>query len=195
QVEARWKSWHKRRPSQSQYVPQLEWAPHIVEYVNWVYRLTDSAKAPLKAAIPLLGPRFLPPTYMHVNKRSATADIVPETSYLKALTVIHPLYFDNLKECPLYGENGDGVFWGGWTTTGHREVHGLDREETALGFQLRCTSCVGTAPPREKTEPDGPKGNAAESKPKYKCYSTTNELFWEKYEHWQIPGKSAAPDA
>ncbi|EIW61003.1 uncharacterized protein TRAVEDRAFT_97136, partial [Trametes versicolor FP-101664 SS1] len=103
QAEKRWRGWHKRRPSQSQYTPQLEWEAHVVEYVNWAYQLTKSNSGPpkpLKAEVPLLGPRFLPPTYLHCSRRNSIADIQPETSYMRPLTIIHPLYFEELAKCP-----------------------------------------------------------------------------------------------
>ncbi|KAI0669275.1 hypothetical protein C8Q78DRAFT_1042618 [Trametes maxima] len=102
QVERRWKGWQKRRSSQTQYVPQLEWAAHVVEYVNWIHGLvsTKLASGPLRAVVPLLGPRFIPPGYLHATRRNLTVDIQPETAYVKALTVIHPLYFPELAKCP-----------------------------------------------------------------------------------------------
>ncbi|EIW51484.1 uncharacterized protein TRAVEDRAFT_137338, partial [Trametes versicolor FP-101664 SS1] len=182
QVEKRWKAWQERRPAQSQYVPQLEWAVHVVEYVVWVYNMTKSntGLGPLRAEVPLLGPRFLPPGYLHAQRRHSMPDINPETSYLKALTIIHPFYFDDLARCPWCDATGEDVSWGGWTSTGHCEVHGVDREETALGYQLRCLRCSG-APSNQKKPSKNGEGTH--------CFTATNHTFWEHREHWQIPGK------
>ncbi|KAI0667041.1 hypothetical protein C8Q78DRAFT_1072082 [Trametes maxima] len=173
----RWKSWHKRRTSQSQYMPQLEWQSHVVEYVNWVYGMTKS-RAPLKMTHPLLGPRFMPPSYLHALQRNTKSEIHPETAYLKPLTIIHPLYFEDLARCPRCGATGSTVSWAGWTTSGPREVHGLHREETALGLQLRCAHCSETAKAAGTNIKNG-EGSSS--------FSTTNYTFWQNREHWQIP--------
>lgn len=162
---------------------QLEWESHVVEYVSWAYNFTKSKNgraSPLKAEIPLLGPRFIPPSYMHAHRRRSVPDIQPETAYMKVLTVIHPLYFDTLAMCPKCDATGADVAWSGWTSTGHCEVHGLDREETALGYQLRCKNCAGVAV-GEKTSSKNGEGSH--------CFSTTNHTFWERREHWQVPGE------
>lgn len=98
---------------------------------------------------------------------------------MRPLTIIHPLYFEELAKCPRC--DGSEVSWSGWTTTGHCEVHGLDREETALGYQLRCKSCNPEINP-ETNEP-------AKTGDGTYCFTTTNYMFWERREHWQIPRK------
>ncbi|KAI0673879.1 hypothetical protein C8Q78DRAFT_968391 [Trametes maxima] len=202
QVERRWKGWQKRRSSQTQYVPQLEWAAHVVEYVNWIHGLvsTKLASGPLRAVVPLLHqqnpqihlrmykrlqgrPRFIPPGYLHATRRNLTVDIQPETAYVKALTVIHPLYFPELAKCPRCAATGPAVSWTGWTPSGHREVHGIDREETAIGYQLRCQRCAEGAAGQQATGQD--------SEANF-CFATTNHLFWQAYEHWEIPGEDPA---
>ncbi|GBE81445.1 hypothetical protein SCP_0311740 [Sparassis crispa] len=181
EVETRWKKWKRARPSQSQYTEQLEWEAHVVEYVNTVYKLTKAhgnsktaTNVSLRHEIPLYGPHFIPPTYADEFKQDATPGIVPETAYLKPLTVIHPFYFPELARCPQC--SSDDIKWCGWTPTGHREVHGIFREETALGFQLRCQSCAKQCGVHGEGDDEGPY-----------CFSTTSPLFWEKREHWEIP--------
>ncbi|KAL6306292.1 hypothetical protein BKA93DRAFT_729533, partial [Sparassis latifolia] len=185
QVEDRWMQWRKSRPTQSQYAEQLEWEAHIVQYVNTIYKLTKvhsnsktATNLSLRHEIPLYGPHFTPPSYSDLFIRDATPAIVPGSAYLKPLTVIHPFYFSELAKCPQC--DSEDIQWNGWTPTGHREVHGLFREETALGFQLRCQSCA---------KHHGAHG-AGNEQGKY-CFSTTGDLFWERREHWDIPGKSA----
>lgn len=182
QVEKRWQGWLKHRSSQSQYAPQLEWAAHVVEYVVWAYDLTKGKNgvSPLKSNIPLLGPRFLPPAYWHLHRRHSTPEIDPKTAYMKALTIVHPLYFENLAMCPKCDATGADIVWSGWTSTGHCEVHGLEREETALGYQLRCKRCAGIASSQKSSSKNG-EGSY--------CFTTTNHTFWERREHWQIPGE------
>ncbi|KAM6489712.1 hypothetical protein JOM56_014735, partial [Amanita muscaria] len=153
---------------------QLEWEAAIVQYVNFVHDTTRAR--PKKSAvslprlsneIPLLGPRFLPPSYLHARKRPGNAPIEPELMYLRPLNVVHPFYYPSLARCPQCC--GTNILWEGWTGTGARDVHGVKLEEAALGCQLRCKDCKG----------QGAGGGY--------CFATTNVLFWGKYEHWQIP--------
>ncbi|PIL26529.1 hypothetical protein GSI_12287 [Ganoderma sinense ZZ0214-1] len=183
-VEARWKGWQKHRDGSEQiaYVPQLEFIAHVVEYVNWVYGMTKTkhGRKPLSREIPLYGPTFIPPSYMHEQLRNGLkTTVTPETAYLKAVTIIHPLYFPQLEKCPRCGtKKSSDLDWYGWVPTGHCEVHGVDREETALGYQLRCKSCKTKAKSQQVTRKNG-EGSY--------CFSTTNHMFWSRYEHWQIP--------
>ncbi|PIL36291.1 hypothetical protein GSI_01954 [Ganoderma sinense ZZ0214-1] len=177
------KQWLKIDGSeQIAYVPQLEFIAHVVEYVNWVYGMTKTkhGRKPLPRDIPLYGPAFIPPSYMHEQLRNGMkTTVAPETAYLKAVTVIHPLYFPQLEKCPRCGtRKPSDLDWYGWVPTGHCEVHGVDREETALGYQLRCQSCKTRAKGQQATRKNG-EGSY--------CFSTTNHTFWSKYEHWQIP--------
>ena len=83
--------------------------------------------------------------------------------------------------------------WQSWTSTGYREVHGVFREETALGYQLDCLSC------HEALDSTGAKsqGNKGQSstdkgeKPKKKgvAFATTNFKFWERRQHGEIPSE------
>ncbi|KAA1471881.1 hypothetical protein DENSPDRAFT_859197 [Dentipellis sp. KUC8613] len=145
QFEADWKAkveshkskWTMRRKTQSQVAPQLEWAAHVVEYVDRVWKLTEMGKVALKPNIPIYGPRFMPPSYLHGAKRDTTPDIHVKTAYLKPLTILHPFYYPELRCCPKCGCTDKRATWNGWNTTGYREVHGIRAEETALGFQLK----------------------------------------------------------
>jgi hypothetical protein len=183
QVKSKVASWLGSRPAQSTDAAQLEWAANIVQYVNYIYTATTvrggpkhgSAPPSLRSEVPVLGPRFLPPTYLHLQKRSATPTIEPESTYLKPLNIVHPFYYPSLAECPQCGS--DKVAWQGWTATGHREVYGVRREETALGFQLQCEPCMAQ-PNDENATGDGA----------YR-FATTNVKFWENKEHWEIPRK------
>lgn len=184
QVAKQSAQWLKSRATQKERKEQLEWAAHVVEYVKYVkaatavHGLSKPGTLPrvLKTNVPILGPRFIPPTYMHLRQRNITPVVEPETTYLKPLTIIHPFYFPSLARCPQCGT--EDVRWDDWTATGPRDVHGVRREETALGMQLRCN---GTCAIRFQ-------GNNAPEVGVY-CIATTNTLFWENYEHWQIPRK------
>jgi hypothetical protein len=121
----------------------------------------------LRKEVPLLGPRFLPPSYLHIKKRNSTPNIVPASAYLKPLHIVHPFYYPELSKCPQC--HSDNILWDGWNTAGHREVHGVYREETTLGYQLKCTPC------RDTLQPGG------------YCFATTNAKFWANKEHWEIP--------
>jgi hypothetical protein len=176
-VKKRLENWKNNRTTQESSVAQLEWEANIVEYVNYMYSRTkvhgnaskNTVPPVLPKDVPILGPRFVPPSYFHLHKRSTAPDISPETAYMKPLTIIHPFYFPKLARCPKCCS--EQVVWEGWTGTGAREVHGLSQEEFALGFQLRCKSC-----------------HAAGSSTGF-CVATTNPIFWEKWEHWAIPRK------
>lgn len=157
----------------------------MLQYVKYLKTVTaahglskNTTPRILKAEVPILGPLFIPPTYNHLQQRNTTPEIEPETAYLKPITIIHPFYFPGLAVCPQCG--GKDVRWDEWTSTGPRDVHGVRREEMALGVQLRCNEeCARRF-----------KGNDAPEKGKgVYCFATTNILFWEKREHWQIPRK------
>lgn len=162
---------------------QLEWASAVVEYVNYVFKATtprgSSKKGipplPLRPEVPFLGPRFFPPSYISLQKRSPTPTIEPESAYLKPLTIIHPFYYPELAKCPQCEAGPEKLSWQGWTTGGYREVHGVSREEIALGYQLECKACETRFGGRNAAE----KGNY--------CIATTNAKFWESKEHWEIP--------
>ncbi|KAF7969565.1 hypothetical protein HWV62_26925 [Athelia sp. TMB] len=180
-VQKQVEQWEKSRTTQPERTEQLEWVAHIVEYVKYLKSATsvhglakDKTPRTLKATVPIMGPRFIPPTYLQRQQRNTTPVIEPETTYLKPLTVIHPIFFPSLAKCPQC--DGDDIRWDEWTTTGPRDVHGVRREEMAIGVQLRCN---GMCAQRFK-------GKDAPEQGVY-CFATTNVLFWEKREHWEIP--------
>lgn len=129
---------------------------------------------PLRKEVPILGPRFVPPEYLHLEKRNPTPKIIPGVTYLKPLHVVHPFYYPNLKQCPQCDETED-VSWQGWAGTGYREVHGLHREETAIGYQLECAKCKD-----KKKEVNG-EG--------VYCIASTSIKFWARRAHWEIPSE------
>jgi hypothetical protein len=187
-VNTRVKAWIKHRSSatrnQSSIIAQLEWEAEVVEYVGFVYKLTkthgNSKKATLPPClpkdVPLLGPWFLPSLYLHIQKRQSMPIINPEISYLKPLNIVHPFYYDSLGSCPRC--QSTDILWDGWTTTGHRKLHGIHEEETALGYQLICKQC--------KSQYLHEKGGAGDGEGAY-CFATTNPVFWKLCEHWAIP--------
>ncbi|KAJ7161440.1 hypothetical protein C8R43DRAFT_947636 [Mycena crocata] len=171
--------WKQNRSTQSQYLPQLTWEAHVAEYVTVLYRETRpppvaktsnkiSAPKALKAGIPIYGPKFIPPSFTDIRLRMS-GKIKPGLAYLRPINIIHPVYYPNLRNCPFCGS--DDVKWDSWNQTGSREVHGVNREETALGYQLRHENCTegGTGEPRNR------------------CVATTNHAFWKNREHWNIP--------
>ncbi|KAI0757659.1 hypothetical protein C8Q80DRAFT_1092856, partial [Daedaleopsis nitida] len=177
-VEARWKTWQKNRNTQSKYFAQLEWEAHVCEYVSFLASELRSS-GPISSKIPILGPRFIPPTYLHAQRRSPSTDVVPDTTYLKPLNVVHPFFYPGLDRCPTCSSSGDGLMSDGWNPKGHRELHGVSQEETAIGVQFRCKKC------KEKY---GKK--AVEKAEGSFCFVTTNTEFWEKIEHWNHPSES-----
>ena len=125
---------------------QLKWEAEVVEYVTSLWNATRcrSQKATTAKTIgfdvPILGPRFVPPTCLHSRLRPGPTNVQPDMQYLKPINIIHPLYYPELAKCPQCLSSND-ISWEGWTTTGARELHGISHEETALGLQLRCNGC------------------------------------------------------
>jgi hypothetical protein len=173
QVQKRVEGWKKCRAALSDSLQQLEWAANVVKYVNYTYKATTiragtkkgTGPPPLRREVPLLGPRFLPLPYISLWKRNSTPDISPQMAYLKPLHIVHPFYYPELARCPEC--ESENISWQGWTTTGHREVHGVSHEETALGYQLSCDNCKSRIGSR----------NTAEG---FYCFATTNTMFWHK---------------
>ena len=128
----------------------------------------------LPVGIPLLGPRFVPPTYLHVKKREDNVAIQPETAYLKPLNVIHPFYYPDLGKCPRC--DSLDVLWDSWASNGHRDLHGVHEEEMAIGYQLQCKACKEN----KATHTQDDEGGGY-------CFLTTNQVFWTKWEHWRMP--------
>jgi hypothetical protein len=147
QVEKRVTSWKTHRQAQSQSEPQLVWNAHIIEYVNYLYDHTSvhgncskgTIADSLPQNVPILGPRFVPPSYLHVEKRQKCPMVQPATAYIKPLNVVHPFYYPTISQCPQC--DSANIKWDSWTPTGHREVHGIRLEECAIGFQMRCNDC------------------------------------------------------
>ncbi|KAJ7026746.1 hypothetical protein C8F04DRAFT_966090 [Mycena alexandri] len=187
QVDARIISWQKNRATQSNYKPQLQFEANVAEYVMALHReirpptvAKTSTKIPqpkaLKPGFPIYGPKFIPPSFNDVRLRSFAGKVKPQAAYLRPINIIHPVYYPSLGNCPHCGSSD--ARWDGWNGTGSREVHGLQREETALGYQLRHDKCT----PDEGT-----------TKLRNRAFASTNQLFWENWEHWKIPRRSTSP--
>ncbi|KAG1814113.1 hypothetical protein EV424DRAFT_1348839 [Suillus variegatus] len=115
-----------------------EWEAEVVEYINYISDKTRTrstktlARPCLDSKVPILSPRFLPPSYLHAQKRNQSEPAInPEILYLKALCAIHPFYYPELAKC-LRCNGTDNVQWDGWTGTGPRDVHGLMVDEAAI---------------------------------------------------------------
>ncbi len=181
QIKKRVNSWKDSRESQSLHLPQLEFVAHICEYVSFLAKLarpppkSGVASVPLNLDVPFLGPHFIPPSFVHTQRRQATPEITPDPTYLKPVNIVHPIYYPGILErcpnCRIAGVKSD-ISWNGWNPTGPREVHGLMQEETAIGVQLRCKSCkrkysAGNEEVKEKKDLKGKKdANAGKKKKK-----------------------------
>ncbi|KAG1764261.1 hypothetical protein EV702DRAFT_982169 [Suillus placidus] len=171
---------------------QLQWESEIVEYVQFLWEKTRTRSkkgepSKLGVNVPLLGPRFLPPSYLHVQKRSGGGAIEPTMQYLKPLNIVHPFYYPQLGQCPRCRSDKDTA-WEGWTSKGARELHGLFCEEAALGTQLRCNRCRESS--KGKTGGDAASGMVAAIEGY--CFATTSAMYWKGWEHWRIPCESHA---
>ena len=198
---------------------QLEWEAEVVEYVNLIWNTTRCRSSKATAVktlgydVPILGPRFVPPTYLHLRLRPGPVNMKPDTQYIKPINIVHPLYYPELARCPQC-QSRDDITWEGWTTTGPRELHGVSHEETALGLQLRCDACkCGRVSNHPNFEPEQPpssstsrvtvgEGDQSASElaaaretrgttkdggsPSY-CFALTSHVFWKQWNHWEIP--------
>ncbi|KAG2353116.1 hypothetical protein BDR07DRAFT_1310779, partial [Suillus spraguei] len=135
--------------------------------------------------VPLLGPQFLPPMYLHSHKRPGGGPVKPTAQYLKPLNIVHPFYFPQLAQCPHCGSQ-DSVVWEDWTSTGAQELHGLCYEEMALGTQLQCNICkekLAKKPPTTRNS----QGLRKLLEIKGYCFATISATYWKSWEHWKIP--------
>ncbi|KAG1776098.1 hypothetical protein EV702DRAFT_1269133 [Suillus placidus] len=188
-VEKQISTWNEARSHMNNPRPQfqLQWESEIVEYVQFLWEKTQTwskkgEPSKLGVNIPLLGPRFLPPSYLHVQKRSGGGAIEPTMQYLKPLNIVHLFYYPQLGQCPRCGSDKDTA-WEGWTSKGARELHGLFCEEAALGTQLRCNRCRESS--KGKTGGDAASGMVAAIEGY--CFATTSAMYWKGWEHWRIP--------
>lgn len=167
-------TWEKSQKGQPINIAQFRWAAEVVQYVSHAYSMVkkhgNNKSTDLKLLpdnLPLLGPRFSPPSYLHSHLRKGLPQPDPQKAYLKTLHIIHPLYYPTLGlNCPRC--DSTAVSWDSWTSTGPRDVHGLYRDETALGYQLRCKDCCD-----QNVRPY--------------CLATTSREFWKGYKSWQVP--------
>lgn len=97
--------------------------------------------------------------------------------------VLHPFYYPELAQCPNPSCESKDIGWRGWTATGYREVHGVFRDETALGMQLRCSACMESRN-ESRNDNEGDDGEKTQV-----AVSTTSIKFWENKHHWQVPRK------
>lgn len=123
----------------------------------------------------LCGPCFPPPTFSHYQLRQVASDCDPEWAYIKTVMVIHQVFFPFIARC--LNCHSRNVRPNGWTSTGHREVHGLSAEECMIGVQFQCVDCAAG---REG-------GGSGDSDEKRYCFLTTSLEFWEKMSLWEIP--------
>ncbi|KAK7062280.1 hypothetical protein R3P38DRAFT_3167271 [Favolaschia claudopus] len=186
-TEKRVNTWLGSRSGDVQLTKQLTWESQVVEYVNFVYKSTTEhgnkkngfGPPPLPKGIPILGPRFLPPTLFDITKRGLTT-LEPGSLYIRPINIIHPFYYD-IAQCPQC--DSTDIKWDSWTGAGSREIHGLYFEEKALGFQLRCAPC------KAKYGKHGTDVGARNAEGEKYCssFATTNAVFWARWEHWKIP--------
>ncbi|KAG1792887.1 uncharacterized protein HD556DRAFT_1238460, partial [Suillus plorans] len=185
---------------------QLRWEAEVVEYVQCLWEKSRPRSKKIEPThklglnIPLLGPRFVPPSYIHIQKRSGLGhqDIEPVTQYIKPFNVIHPFYYPQLATCPRCGSDKETT-WEGWTSTGPRKLHGLICEETALGAQLQCNTCKESTKMKKATDKNIP-GDVEDVQAHQPanlegyCFATTSAAYWSSWEHWRIPREFRALD-
>jgi hypothetical protein len=173
---------------------QLQWESEIVEYVQFLWEKTRSRSkkgepSKLGVNVPLLGPHFMPPSYLHIQKRSGGGAIEPKIQYLKPLNIVHLFYYPQLAWCPRCGSDKD-LTWEGWTSKGPRELHGIFCEEMALGAQLRCNHCKETSKLKPKARNSTTHSSDSDSSIEGYCFTMTSAVYWKSWEHWRIPRES-----
>ncbi|TFY76247.1 hypothetical protein EWM64_g7763 [Hericium alpestre] len=190
-VDQRVKSWLKHRTtaksSRPQARAQFEWDANVVKYVDHINKLTKAGPSGsfLPNGLPLYGPRFVPPTYRDLTRRQKAPKIDPELTYLKPLHVIHPFYFPEVDSaCPVCGSTNYG--WEGWNTKGHRDVHGIDKEEYVIGVQFRCDGACQNEHVRVCAENKTRSKEEKVPEPNFN-FATTNPVFWQNWELWALP--------
>ncbi|KAA1473136.1 hypothetical protein DENSPDRAFT_899980 [Dentipellis sp. KUC8613] len=104
--------WKKNNPlgKTKEGVAQLQWTAEVVQYVTYlhdktkIHANTKTAKpAPaVPRDVPIYGPRFIPPGYLHVQRRKSWPQIEVETMYLKPVSVIHPFYYPRIGGIPIF---------------------------------------------------------------------------------------------
>ncbi|KAG1751553.1 uncharacterized protein EDB91DRAFT_1045192, partial [Suillus paluster] len=106
-VEKRVSTWNEVRSHMNNPRPQfqLQWESEIVEYVQFLWEKTRTQfkrgkPSKLGVNVPLLRPWFMPPLYLHIQKRSGGGAIEPKIQYLKPLNIVHPFYYPQLAQCP-----------------------------------------------------------------------------------------------
>lgn len=179
-----------RKPPPADVDAQLCWMASVVVYVTRMYNATKlhgskkkTATVPtLATQIPLLGPRFTPPTYLQTMRRKGPrASISPGVSYLKPLNIVHPFYYPSLARCAKCGTTKSGtggVSLKAWAGTAPRSAYGVAEDEFAYGVQYECENC-------------GKESRASGGKKEGYCCSTTNPEFWKGYPPWEIPSESS----
>ncbi|TCD66734.1 hypothetical protein EIP91_001027 [Steccherinum ochraceum] len=174
--------WGTSRATHTCVKEQLEFNSEVLHYVSLLAKATtvrsDVADShppeTVPAGFPVLGPLFRPPSWLHASKRSVAPGVAPETAYIKPIFVAHPVYFPEFKDhgCPQCGSKD--IHPDSWTSTGHREVYGMFRNVTAIGYQMRCSDCKNRY------------GKDGDEEGKY-CFSTTSVQFWQNWEFWEMP--------
>ncbi len=173
------------RDSQSKYLLLLLWIAEITEYLVATANAMRSPQGSefsvaLDPRWPIFDPYFEPPTYLQQALREVDPQIEPDLTYLKGCHAVHWIFYEELRRCPKC--HGKRLERNGWNPSGPREVHGLRREEMAIGIQLRCLDCA---------EKYGKQGRGSKDDPERRyCWTTTSAEFWENFEHWELPGQS-----
>lgn len=175
QVDNYVKMWENTNDS-VQVRQQHEFTAAILVYVDYLYSLTrvhanstKIRKEHIPDDIPVLGPRFLPPSPVLTAKyRSGVRNLSTAGFYLKAVTVVHPFY-DSLAEdvgCPTCKNNGTvpSISWKSWARAGPRIVQGIDNTEFAIGYVMSCKTCT-------------------------KQSTSTSYDYWKPIPHWKVPRK------
>ncbi|CAA7261854.1 unnamed protein product [Cyclocybe aegerita] len=175
-VDKRLKGWLNHQDKQSRSRHQLEWEAEIVEYVDYLHQRTSlhkNSKAPVAPSlgtdIPLLGPRFFPPTYLHFMRR-----------------IIHLVFYPSaLDGCPACGSNE--TLWDGWTATGAHEVMEFGEKSAHLDISSAARSArpnMGKAA-QSRVMSQTHQGTASQQLVVYSGKSGSTGEYQSNYDHHQ----------
>ncbi|PIL33642.1 hypothetical protein GSI_04265 [Ganoderma sinense ZZ0214-1] len=181
-AERRANGWKNHREHQSKHPLLLEWIAEYAEYLTATANTVQSSQgSDLTVALdprwPIIGPKAEPPSYLHQFLCQVTPEIEPDTTYLKPCYTVHWLFHDTLRRCPKC--NSKRLERNGWNPSGPREVHGLRREEMAIGIQIRCLDCADKYAKKGQTRSEDAEGRY--------CWTGTSAEFWDNFEHWELP--------
>ncbi|GJF00469.1 hypothetical protein PsYK624_167570 [Phanerochaete sordida] len=124
-------------------------------------------------SVPLYGPRFTPPSFNDVNIRNANPLIEATIAYLKPITVVHPVFFPELKQCPR-DKAHQSVSWdsaGRLLEAARSTGFCKRRRQSDISYAEWTATRTDRILPRLRQKRGERSG--------MHCFATTNDIFWK----------------